>query len=62
MISLEDIVKAQRRDTTPFKVAVVITCYNQELYIAKALDSVLSQKTSFPYKIMISQRITQGKF
>ena len=54
MISLEDIVKAQRRDTTPFKVAVVITCYNQELYIARALDSVLSQKTSFPYKIMIS--------
>lgn len=54
MISLEDIVKAQQRDTTPFKVAVVITCYNQELYIAKALDSVLSQKTSFQYQIIVS--------
>jgi len=61
MISLEDIVKAQRRDTTPFKVAVVITCYNQELYIAKALDSVLSQKTSFPYKIMISDDASKDR-
>ena len=31
-----------------------MTCYNQENYIKKAVDSVLSQKTSFDYEIIIS--------
>ena len=29
-------------------VTVLVTTYNQEKYIAQALDSVLAQKTDFP--------------
>ncbi|MBE6286830.1 MAG: glycosyltransferase family 2 protein [Mediterranea massiliensis] len=36
------------------KVAICITTYNLEKYIAQALDSVLSQKTNFDYKIIIA--------
>lgn len=36
------------------KVAVVITTYNLEKYIAQALDSVLMQKTNFSYKIIVA--------
>lgn len=36
------------------KVIVVILTYNLKNYIGKALDSVLSQKTSFDYKILVS--------
>lgn len=61
MISLEDIVRAQGEDTSSYKVAVLITCYNQELYIAKALDSVLSQKTSFPYLIIVSDDASKDR-
>ena len=35
-------------------VSVYMTTYNHEKYIAQALDSVLSQKCSFPYEICIS--------
>ena len=61
MISLDDMVKAQQKDTNPYKVSVVITCYNQELYIAKALDSVLAQKTSFPYRIIVSDDASKDR-
>lgn len=33
---------------------VCIRTYNQERYIAQALDSVLGQKTSFPFEIVVS--------
>ncbi|MBE6887137.1 MAG: glycosyltransferase [Ruminococcaceae bacterium] len=36
------------------KVSVIMTCYNQENYIKKAVDSVLSQKVDFDYEIIIS--------
>lgn len=36
------------------KVSVIITTYNQESYIKKAIDSVLSQKTDFNFEIIIS--------
>jgi len=32
---------------------VVVSCYNQEKYIAECLDSILSQVTSFPFNIVI---------
>lgn len=36
------------------KVSVIMTCYNQENYIKKAVDSVLSQQVDFDYEIIIS--------
>ena len=36
------------------KVSVIMTCYNQENYIKKAIDSVLSQNVDFGYEIIIS--------
>lgn len=35
------------------KVSVLITTYNLENYISETLDSVLSQKTDFPFEILI---------
>ena len=34
--------------------SVCIRTYNQECFIAQALDSVLGQKTSFPFEIVVS--------
>lgn len=36
------------------KVSVVVVTYNQEDYIARALDSVLAQQTDFPFEIEIA--------
>lgn len=36
-------------------VTVLITTYNQERYIGKAIDSVLAQKTDFPFEVYISE-------
>lgn len=36
-------------------VTVVITTYNQEKYIANAIESVLAQKTDFPFELYISE-------
>lgn len=35
------------------KVSVCIATYNVDQYISQTLDSVLSQKTSFDYEIII---------
>jgi len=35
------------------KVSVLMFVYNQELYIAEAIESALKQKTDFPYEIVI---------
>ena len=35
------------------KVTIGITTYNLEKYIAKALDSILMQKTNFDFKILV---------
>lgn len=42
--------KHKIRDT----VSVIIVCYNQEKYIAKALTSALAQKGDFTYEIIVS--------
>ena len=34
------------------KVTVVLSTYNQEKYVRQALDSILMQKTSFPFEIL----------
>lgn len=36
------------------KVIVVITTYNLEEYISKALDSVIKQKTNFEYRVLVA--------
>ena len=36
------------------KVVVAITTYNLERYIAQALESILMQKTSFPFRILVA--------
>ena len=41
-------------EQTPL-VTVLVTIYNQEKYIAQALDSVLAQKTDFPFEIYVSE-------
>lgn len=35
------------------KLSVIVITYNHEKYIRKALDSVLSQKTDFPFEVII---------
>jgi glycosyltransferase involved in cell wall biosynthesis len=39
------------------KVTVLVTTYNHEKYIAQALDSVLTQRTNFDYKIIIGEAL-----
>lgn len=55
MITLEQIVKQQKKENCEIKVTVIVTCYNKEKYIGKALDSLLKQKTSFPYQILVGE-------
>ena len=40
-------------DTNP-KVSVIVCTFNQERYIAEALDSILAQKTDFPFQIVLA--------
>jgi glycosyltransferase involved in cell wall biosynthesis len=43
----------QSSTLNPTKVSVLIITYNHEAYIQQTLDSVLSQKTDFPFEIVI---------
>ena len=38
-----------------FLVSVLFITYNHEAYIRKALDSVLSQETDFPFEIVVGE-------
>ena len=35
-------------------VSVCMVSYNQEVYVRQALDSVLMQKTDFPFEVIVS--------
>ena len=37
------------------KVSVILVAYNHEPYIAQTLESVLAQKTAFPFEVLISE-------
>ena len=37
-----------------YKVTVIMSNYNQERYIERAIQSVLNQKTNFPFLLIIT--------
>jgi len=37
------------------KVSVLMTCYNQEKFVNKAIQSILSQKTNFDFELLIGE-------
>ncbi|MCB9046937.1 MAG: glycosyltransferase [Chitinophagales bacterium] len=43
------------------KVAVFVVTYNHENYIAKALESIVAQKTDFQYKVFIGEDYSTDK-
>ena len=47
--------------TTKPLVSVSMIAYNQEQYIEQALDSVLAQKTNFPFEIVIGDDVSTDK-
>lgn len=53
MISLEEILEKQKRDSSKYKVAVCVTSYNQSDVIEDALEGILNQKTTFPLLIVV---------
>lgn len=44
-----------------YSVTIVVTTYNLEKYIEKALDSILAQKTEFNFKILIGDDCSSDK-
>jgi glycosyltransferase involved in cell wall biosynthesis len=48
------------RDEEP-TVSVFVLCYNQEPYILQTIESILSQKTNFPFAIIISDDSSSDK-
>ena len=42
-------------------VSVSIIAYNQERYIEQALDSILAQKTNFPFEIVIGDDASKDR-
>lgn len=53
MVSIEEIVEMQIRDICEYQVSICVTSYNQIEYISRCIDSLLAQKTSAKYKIVI---------
>lgn len=41
--------------STELKLSIALTTYNHELFIAKALESILSQKADFDYEIVVGE-------
>lgn len=53
MITLREIVEKQKQDQSFHKVAICVTSYNQRQYIDEALQSLLGQKTDFPFVVIV---------
>ena len=37
-----------------YEVTIIVSCYNQEKHLAETIESVLAQKTDFPYRVLIT--------
>lgn len=37
-----------------YEVTIIVSCYNQERHLAETIESVLAQKTDFPYQVLIT--------
>lgn len=44
-----------------YTVSVAVTTYNMEQYVAEMMESILAQKTTFPYEIIISDDGSEDK-
>ena len=44
-----------KKNKTNYLVTVIVRAYNLEKTIRQALDSVLSQKTDYPYEVIIGE-------
>lgn len=53
MVTLEDLNSVEFKKRFQYKVSICVTSYNQEKYIGTAIDSLLSQKTNFPFIIIV---------
>lgn len=53
MITFDEILKKQKEDMSKYKVSICVTSYNQKEYITKTINSLLVQKTTFPFWIVI---------
>ncbi|MFM5686600.1 glycosyltransferase family 2 protein [Aeromonas caviae] len=51
----ESEIMAHWLDNNPVRVSICCITYNQEQYIAQAIDSFLMQKTTFPFEIIIGE-------
>lgn len=47
-------------NNTP-KVSIIVATYNQEQFIGRTLDSILAQKCSFPFEIILSDDCSQDR-
>lgn len=62
MISIEKLPMKSKSVNTPL-ISVIVPCYNKKEYLAQCLDSILAQKTNFPYKItVIDDCSTDGSY
>ena len=43
------------------KLTIVVFCYNHEKYLSRALDSILSQETSFDFRVIIADDASTDK-
>ena len=43
------------------KLTIVTTTYNQEKYIEEAIESMLMQKTNFPFQIVVSDDCSKDR-
>nr|MCH9853536.1 glycosyltransferase [Alphaproteobacteria bacterium] len=51
--SFDNVKKRENFDDLTLKLSVIISCYNHEDTVARAMDSILAQKVNFEYEILV---------